>query len=191
MDDLSSVSIKQAEILAAAMQAFAAHGYRRTSMDDIARHAGMSRSALYLHYKNKEDIFRHLVEQFFAQAIADMEAALKQPDQSLEEALAAAFRAKDGTLMELVFASPHGAELMEAGMTVTAEVARAGEARKIDLLTRWLSELNLPADIGPAETVARTILTSAMGLKFPGQTLEGYRQGQKHLASLFARALRA
>ena len=189
MDGSDKIKERQETIQAAAMQAFAAHGYRRTSMDDIARHTGMSRSALYLHYKNKEDIFRGLVETFFATAIADMEAALFAPGQTPEQALTAAFRAKDGALIDLVFASPHGLELMEAGATVTGDIMQRGEAAKIEILTRWLKTLNPPADIGPPETVARTILTSAMGLKYPGQTLEGYRQGQKHLARLFARAI--
>lgn len=189
MDGSGKISERQEIIQAAAMQAFAAHGYRRTSMDDIARHTGMSRSALYLHYKNKEDIFRALVETFFAQAIAAMEAALFTPGQTPEQALAGAFRAKDGALMELVFASPHGTELLEAGATVTGDIMQRGEAAKIEILTRWLKTLTLPQDIGPPETVARTILTSAMGLKYPGQTLDGYRKGQKHLACLFARAI--
>lgn len=189
MDGPDKISERQEHILAAAMQAFAAHGYRRTSMDDIARHTGMSRSALYLHYKNKEDIFRSLVETFFASAVKGMEQALFAPGQTPEQALIAAFRAKDGGLMELVFASPHGTELLEAGASVTCDIMQQGEAAKIAVLSRWLRTLNIPDDIGPPETVARTILTSAMGLKFPGQTLEGYRQGQQHLARLFARAI--
>lgn len=189
MDGQNSITDKQSDILAAALQAFAAQGYRRTSMDDIARHAGMSRPALYLHYRNKEDIFRTLVAQFCIQSVDGMEKALATPGQTPEEALAAAFRAKDGVLMDLVFTSPHGAELIEAGATLTAEIMQGGEAAKIGLLTRWLAGLTLPPDIGPPETVARTILTAAMGLKFPGQTLEGYRQGQRHLARLFARAI--
>lgn len=189
MDAAGSITGKQAEILAAAMRAFAAHGYRRCSMDDIARHAAMSRSALYLHYRNKEDIFRGLVEHFFAQALRAMEAALFATGQTPEQALAAAFAAKDGTLIDLVFTSPHGEELLEAGATVTADAMRRGEAAKIALLARWLSGLHLPSDIGPPDAVARTILTAAMGLKYPGQTLEGYRQGQRHLARLFARAI--
>lgn len=189
MDMPPALTEKQAEILAAATRAFALHGYRRSAMDDIAREAQMSRSALYLHYRNKEDIFRHLVEGAFARAIDGMDAALATPDQSVEQTLIAAFRAKDGAIIELILTSPHGDELMEAAQTVAADIFRQGEAVKIARLASWLSGLSLPPDIGPPETVARTILNAAMGLKFPGQTLEGYRQGQVHLARLFARAI--
>lgn len=189
MDAAPRTSDRQAAIMAAAFQAFATYGYRRTSMDDIARGAGMSRSALYLHYRNKEDIFRSLAGAYFAEAIAGMEAALFAPGQTPEQALIAAFRAKDGKFMDVVFGTPHGAELLDAGMTISCDLHQQAEAEKIALLTRWLTSLSLPPDVGPPETVARTIMASAMGLKFPGQTLEGYRQGQRHLARLIARAI--
>ena len=43
---------RQTSILLGAWNTFAAYGYKKTSMDDIARAAGMSRPALYLHYRN-------------------------------------------------------------------------------------------------------------------------------------------
>ena len=42
------------------MKVFLAYGFARTTMDDIARAADMSRPALYLLFKNKTDIYpRH------------------------------------------------------------------------------------------------------------------------------------
>ena len=64
-------------ILAAAWAGFSAYGFRKTSMDDIARGAGMSRPALYLHFKNKEAIFRSLVESYYAEAAREVAAAPK------------------------------------------------------------------------------------------------------------------
>ncbi|MFN4155623.1 MAG: TetR/AcrR family transcriptional regulator [Paracoccaceae bacterium] len=180
---------RQDMILDAAFHAFATYGYRRTTMDDIARGVGLSRSALYLHYRNKEDVFRSLVEQYVAQAIVAMEAALMAPGQTPEQALIAAFAAKDGKLMDVVLGTPHGSELMDAGVSVTRDLIDQAEAQKIALLSRWLAALPMADGIGPPEAVARTIMVSAMGLKFPGQTPEGYRQGQRQLARLFARAV--
>ena len=77
---------RQDAILDAAFGAFATYGYRRTSMDDIARGAGLSRTALYLHYRNKEDIFRSLAARYFDEALRDMTAALHLPGQTLEQA---------------------------------------------------------------------------------------------------------
>ena len=57
-------------ILDAAYQAFARYGYRRTSMEEIARGTGMSRASLYLQFANKEEIFRALVERVHGEAVA-------------------------------------------------------------------------------------------------------------------------
>ncbi len=180
---------RQDMILDAAFHAFATYGYRRTTMDDIARGVGMSRSALYLHYRNKDDMFRTLAERYFNEAMAAMEVALTAPGQTPEQALIAAFVAKDGKFMDVVLGTPHGSELLDAGMSLTKDLADQAEARKIGILARWLAALPMAEGIGSPEAVARTIMVSAMGLKFPGQTLDGYRQGQRQLARLFARAI--
>ncbi|TGD65752.1 TetR/AcrR family transcriptional regulator [Tabrizicola sp. WMC-M-20] len=180
---------RQDMILDAAFHAFATYGYRRTTMDDIAQGVGLSRSALYLHFRNKEDVFRKLAEHYFAEAMAAMEAALMAPGQTPEQALIAAFIAKDGKFMDVVLGTPHGSELLDAGMSLTRDLADQAEARKIGMLARWLAALPMADGIGSPEAVARTIMVSAMGLKFPGQTLDGYRQGQQQLARLFARAI--
>ena len=74
MKDLSS-DPKQHAILLSAWQAFATYGFRKTSMDDIARGANMSRPAVYLHFKGKEEIFRSLVQSYYDGAVEDVTAA--------------------------------------------------------------------------------------------------------------------
>src|SRR5690349_18026019 len=44
-------------ILDAALACFVQFGYAKTSLDDIARRANLSRPLLYRKYRNKEDIF--------------------------------------------------------------------------------------------------------------------------------------
>ncbi len=176
-------------ILDAAFQAFATYGYRRTAMDDIARGAGLSRTALYLHFKNKEDIFRSLAARYFDEALRDMATALAAPDQSFEQALYAAFIAKDGKFMEVVLSTPHGEELMDAGFAITGDLAMAGEAKMTALLAQWLANRPLPPDMGSPQRLAETIVTAVKGIKSSAKTLADYRQGQAMLARLFARAL--
>ena len=47
----------QEQTLQAALQLFQAHGFRRVTMDDVARAIGKGRSSLYYYYKSKEEIF--------------------------------------------------------------------------------------------------------------------------------------
>jgi AcrR family transcriptional regulator len=179
---------RQDTILDAAFHAFASYGYRRTSMDDIARGAGLSRTALYLHYRNKEDIFRSLATRYFSDALRDMRAALDQGADT-ESSLTAAMAAKDGKFMEVVLSTPHGQELLDAGFSVTGDIAAQAEDQMAALLADWLARRAVPADAGTPADVAATILAALKGLKSGARSLAEYRAGQARLARLIARAI--
>ena len=51
-------SDKKSRILAAARDVFIRYGYKRVTMGDIAKAAGMSRPALYLVFQCKPEIFK-------------------------------------------------------------------------------------------------------------------------------------
>jgi TetR/AcrR family acrAB operon transcriptional repressor len=50
-------------LLDAAENMFIEHGVARTSLDQIARHAGMTRGAVYWHFKNKADLFHAMLRR--------------------------------------------------------------------------------------------------------------------------------
>lgn len=54
------------KLLDAALEIFHRNGVTNTSMQAIADEAGLTRGALYWHFKNKEDLFDALFEQNFA-----------------------------------------------------------------------------------------------------------------------------
>ena len=69
---------RTAQIIAAAIVAFARLGFGKTRMDDIAREAGLSKGTLYLYFKSKDEIITAVVNQFFSEemdGIADLLAA--------------------------------------------------------------------------------------------------------------------
>ncbi|WP_309665989.1 helix-turn-helix domain-containing protein [Tabrizicola sp.] len=189
MTQTDAFADKQEMILNAAFHAFAAYGFRRTTMDDIARGAGMSRSALYLHFSNKEDIFRSLTERHFNNTIRDMERALNMPGRSPAEALHAAFVAKDGKFMDVVLGTPHGRELLDAGFSLAADIAEAGEVRMTEVLAAFLKRHRLAPGVGTADEMSETLNAALKGLKFAATSLDAYRAGQARLAALFAMAL--
>jgi AcrR family transcriptional regulator len=53
-------------LLRAAEAAFAAHGLDGAKVDEIARSAGVSKGAFYLHFASKEEAFLHVMESFLA-----------------------------------------------------------------------------------------------------------------------------
>lgn len=178
-------------ILQAAWEGFSAYGFRKTSMDDIARGAGMSRPALYLHFKNKEAIFRALVEGYYATARAEITAAL-QVDGALSQKLARAFAAHGGETMEAMMTSAHGMELFEASMSVAGETIEAGEASLRDLYTDWLADEVAQGRLrlsGEACDMARLFCACLKGVKHTSQSFETYRRGVQDYAALCAQAL--
>lgn len=48
------------DILTAAARVFSTHGVAKTSLNDIAKEAGVTRGAIYWHFENKTDLFNEL-----------------------------------------------------------------------------------------------------------------------------------
>src|SRR2546428_13667812 len=59
----ASDSPTRTRILAAAEERFAAFGYRRTGIGEIARDAGVAPGTLYRYFENKEEIFRAVMRE--------------------------------------------------------------------------------------------------------------------------------
>jgi AcrR family transcriptional regulator len=193
-EKISGADPKQQAILASAFEAFRLYGFKRTSMEDIARGAGMSRAAVYLHYRNKEDIFQSLAKGYYDMAVEAVSGILAQ-DLSLEETLHQAFLAQAGPIYESLVSSPHGQELLDTKHTHTMEVVTDGDARLTALYAEWLRDGVASGRItmeglGEApEDVAKTIYDALHGVKTSLQDPEPFRASLHRLAVLFGRAL--
>ena len=51
-------TLREERILDAAATLLARWGYRKTTIDDVAREAGVGKGTIYLHWKDKNDLFR-------------------------------------------------------------------------------------------------------------------------------------
>ena len=72
-------------ILDAAERVFSDHGVSRTSLDDIATAAGVTRGAIYWHFKDKSDLFEAMVNR----VTLPMEAMVaRSSDESVADPLA-------------------------------------------------------------------------------------------------------
>lgn len=71
-------------ILHTALRLFARDGYEAASVSDIAGELGMTKGALYKHYKNKRDIFSSIVERMYQ---VDVERAKKYevPEETFDK----------------------------------------------------------------------------------------------------------
>ncbi|MEP3333056.1 TetR/AcrR family transcriptional regulator [Sedimentitalea sp.] len=184
---------RQTAILRAASSAFAAYGFRKTSMNDIADGAGMSRPAVYLHYKNKNDIYRSLIQLYYDQA-ADGLKTVFDAGKPVAETLRNAFDAQFGDMLEDVLASAHGMELLDTAEKTAADVKEAGEAQLHDLYSDWLrrqaeqGRILLP---DTAEQIAEVILVGLKALKTTVSSVPELRTKLAAYASLIGRGLEA
>lgn len=60
-EKLKLTEVKRRDILDAAIEEFQLHGYALTSIDRIAERAKVSKRTVYNHFKNKEELFREIL----------------------------------------------------------------------------------------------------------------------------------
>ncbi|MCI0511313.1 TetR family transcriptional regulator [Chromohalobacter marismortui] len=87
-------------LLDAAEDVFLEKGVSRTSLEHIARHAGMTRGAVYWHFKNKADLFHAMLDR------------VKMPLQQIIDDITAE-RQASGPLNTLRLATLHAFEMLE------------------------------------------------------------------------------
>ena len=76
-------SAKRRQIIEGARQVFLARGFDAASMSDIAKAAGVSKGTLYVYFKNKDELFKAIVE---IESVFQPEAIVAKPGE--EEAVA-------------------------------------------------------------------------------------------------------
>ena len=69
----------RARIQQVALELFAEQGYERTSLREIAERLGVTKAALYYHFKSKEDIVHSFTDDYFAEIDGLLEWAKDQP----------------------------------------------------------------------------------------------------------------
>ncbi|ASJ97406.1 MULTISPECIES: TetR/AcrR family transcriptional regulator [Shewanella] len=82
---LSRSEQKKAQILNAAIDLFCGQGFPNTSMDEVAKLAGVSKQTVYSHFGSKDDLFVASIESkcVVHQVTAELFTSPEQPEQAL------------------------------------------------------------------------------------------------------------
>jgi len=177
------------EIRRRAIPVFAAQGYRRTSMADLAGAAGVSRPALYQYFDNRADLFRAAFQALLEDA-TDAALAALAGEGTVAERLDVYLQRLSADGYEALAATPFGGELMEAKHDFAAEVAEAALERARSGLRAFVdSNVDAPADI--RRQVVDLLVLSPVGLKGDGPSPAVYRRRLTALASASAALLDA
>jgi AcrR family transcriptional regulator len=192
MSEAQAADIRREGVLDAAVGVFARYGYRKTSMDEVARAAGVSRQGLYLQFADKEALFRTAVEHKLARQLSAALLALSNPQHDLESRLIAAcvewaghsIGALGGDAADLMCASTSLAGSTLADYHGRFEKALATSVAESPLLTFCNASSITPAD------VATALHATARGLKHSCQSRSEFVQGMTAAARLFCAPLR-
>jgi AcrR family transcriptional regulator len=154
----------RAKLLEAARELIREKGYERTTMQDVARRAGMTSGAIYGNFKNRDELFIALAEVYWAPIMPQF-----TPGSSFAEKMHALAQATIAAIPERRLAAGGRLTGMAYALTHDEICARVRDitARSYDAGAEWLravadeAELRMPPDI-----LVRVLHAMTEGLMF-------------------------
>ncbi|MVA96432.1 TetR family transcriptional regulator [Nitratireductor sp. CAU 1489] len=185
---------RRERIVEGAVKVFLAYGFQRTTMDDIARAADLSRPALYLDFKNKGDIYRAIAARKFAESTLVLERALNG-DGDIEARLMDGLEQSLFSMMRVFFEAPHGAEILDAKNSLAAVEMAEWRRRFIAVIATALAaeaaarSVDLEARGFTADTLAGLLLDGIEGMKARVEGPDEWAPAARRLVRLVGLAL--
>jgi AcrR family transcriptional regulator len=190
--------VKANVILDAAQRLYAAFGYRRTAMDDIARDAGVAKGTLYFYFPSKEAVFRAMHARTLAELSRFCDEA-EGADLPFAEKLYQLLDRQCGAVQERYARSPHLMELDATRNTVGADLAQAADAAYAARLVRVVQAANEAGEVDVTgsgltpQVIVGTLLAAAKGAKHGPEgpiDLTAYRARLREIADVATAAIR-
>jgi len=125
-------------ILAAVMPVFGRYGFKKTSVDDLAAAAGLSKQGLYLHFASKEELFLQATRHYLDVGLALVDQALAREGAALQDRIVDAMDAWFGR--HLVTYSPEALDVIAAGDQLAGDAVDGYKAGFRDRLARALRQ---------------------------------------------------
>lgn len=172
-------------VLATALATFARYGYQKTSMDDVARAAAISRPGLYFLFDSKQNLFRAAVVRALDDDLAAARRALDEAGRPLRDRLIEAFDAWTGR-----YVGPIARDvpvLLETHPELLGDIVADYPARFAAMVTEAVVAAGGRG--GRAEDVARTLLSTVAGVKHEAGTREQFVERMTVAVELLLAAL--
>jgi AcrR family transcriptional regulator len=165
-----SASAKPNAIVLAGLHLFTQYGYRKTSIDDIARAAQVAKRTVYLHFENKAAVFLAILE-YLGEQVRQRCAAAERAGGTAVDRLTGLLDAYFGMGFELFGKSEHMPELEETFSKLAH--ARIGDLNTEyeDRIARFLRSLDKTGEIGgpppglSGEQIVHILTRTAEGAK--------------------------
>lgn len=172
MPEMSAAATRRHHVVTAATNVFSRYGYTRTTMNDIAKAAGLTRPTLYQSYPDKEAVFRAVIDEMATQLFATIQEGLTKY-QGLAERLRFACETWGAAGFALVQANPDAKDMFD----LCFEPVKSSyiEFAKLIAGILWapLSKASLNVD---AEELSRIVIFSIKGFKETARDVEDMRR---------------
>jgi AcrR family transcriptional regulator len=189
-------SAKPSAIVLAALDLFTRYGYRKTSIDDIARAAQVAKRTVYLHFENKAAVFLAILEYLGGQ-VRQRCVAAERMGGSVVDRLTSLLDAYFGMAFEIFSRSQHMPELEQTFSKLAREKLRSLNTEYEARLARFLRSLEITGEIaGPprgltVQQLVHILVRAAEGAKHDPE-LQGDRKAlQRRLRELAILAIAA
>lgn len=185
---------KREAVYEAAATVFAQYGFRRTTMNDIAQAAGISRPALYLMFDNKENLFQGLAAFRLDQAIEQALGVLAGSGDTSERFIEALLEF-ERIFYEPIADSPHGAELMDISQSLASELMMKDIVRLHAAMAKTLSDAELAGEISfeksplKAKSFVELLFAGLNGVKKKARNTAEFRKMVKQLTEVFLQSV--
>ena len=163
-DQIPMTETKQ-KIVQGAIGCFVHYGARKTSMNDIAREAGVSRQTLYDLFGGKDDLIRASILQITDMSLADIERQLPGCS-SLGEKIDLYFHETVIKSFELLQIAREPEDLISGHNKAGADAIKEAHARMKALITRVLTEHQGSSGTVKTEDLANYVVTVSMNFKY-------------------------
>ena len=182
----------QDRILDAAMRVFRRHGFRRSSIEQAAEEAGLTRQALYHHFASKEALFRAVLERLYEQGLAAEIAAAKAAEEAgleLADILVAEIGARMQSLLASLKDSPHIEELFSEHLAQARDLYQSYANRFTDEIAATIArvcrkrKLTLASGVSVRE-LARCVEMAIHGTKSAFPSMQPVDAFLKQLATM-------
>ncbi|MFJ5368835.1 TetR/AcrR family transcriptional regulator, partial [Bosea sp. CER48] len=192
---VDDVSVRVDQIADAALRLFARYGYKRSSMDDIAKEAGLAKATLYLHFKGKDDVFRAMLDLLARRVEARCREVLSTTGP-FPERLNALLQAHHGLAYASFGTGEHLVELKAVMNTIATRELQAfeqiftGFARELLQDAQDRGEIILSRASLDSESWIGGLMFAAAGAKTgTPPSSEDYARRLKTIASVFSAAV--
>src|SRR6266404_9706796 len=166
-------------ILMAATATFLRYGFKKTSMDDVAQAAGVSRQGLYLYFETKDVLFREALQYLVSHMISTAHSVAEDGNLSLRDRLLGVFEAVHGSAFQSA-SREHAFELLQSAHSADGVLLVQLDRDLMGIVAALLAEAGAAdrweeAGVTVAE-LSEQLLMSAKGIKASVDTLTAYRE---------------